>query len=76
MIKQKLFDRLRALEQALSPDPLIVEAKDGDAIIRETARECIANNHDFLRVVSGENLADLDALLAQMKEDAEREGSK
>ena len=59
--------RLEALENKYVPRPLFVIALHDGEEIEMTARECIDSGAVFVKVARGNNMNDLDELLAAMK---------
>lgn len=69
-----IINRLRAIEKQYNQEPMIVLAvtDTGERLIM-TMRECIESPDTYFeKVVSGHNLDDLDLLLNDMKEEAQR----
>jgi hypothetical protein len=77
-MKGQLLKRLEALETQYKEEPLIVLARtDSGKEIEITMRECLEREDtEFLRVIGGNDLKDLDLFLKAMREDAEHQEGK
>ncbi len=69
-----IINRLRAIEKQYNQEPMIVLAvSDTGERLTMTMRECLERPDTYFeKVVSGHNLDDLDLLLNDMKEEAQR----
>ncbi len=65
-----IYKRLADLEKRYAKNPLIVLCRTETGEETMTVSECIRRGADFVRVVGGADLADLDLLLSNMKQAA------
>ena len=77
-MKGTILKRLEDLERLYKQDPLIVLARtDSGEEIKITMRECLEREDtQFMKVIAGSSLQDLDLLLKATHEEAERQAQE
>lgn len=72
-MKERILRRLEALEALAQQKPIMVLCRLPTGQLKETtAADCVELNAEFIRVTRGNRLEDLDKLLKQAYEEAER----
>ena len=69
---KSVLSRIELLEASRRTDPLIILTVDSDGNEKKTtvSEMLQSGNYDFVRVLSGNNMADLDRLLSAFRERA------
>lgn len=70
MSDNAIMGQIEALERVLRPEPLIVKAVDDGKEILIPARTAVDRGLDIQKVVSGNNLNDLDYMLEAVRQNA------
>lgn len=70
---REIFQRLDALEKVYTKNPIMVLCKTESGEMIMSVAECVRCDADFLRVVSGGDISDLDILLPSMRKKAWKE---
>ena len=72
-MKERILRRLEALEALAQQKPIMVLCRLPSGQLKElTAADCVNQGGEFIRVTRGNRLEDLDKLLKQAYEEAER----
>lgn len=72
-MKERIIRRLEALEALAQQKPIMVLCRLPTGQLKElTAAECVNQGCDFMKVTRGNRLKDLDILIKQAYEEAER----